>query len=734
MATSPQPAAFPLLPSPSPAPAGGTSATTAALGGPEPLIGLPDPLVLAHTTLEALLAPAQVVVGRRACRRLDPDALLVWGRRRSGLWGEREAVRKGLPLWRVEDAFLRSVDPGPGTPPLGILLDDRGIHYDASRPSRLEGLIASGLDPAQQQRARQLAAAWREHRVSKLNGARESPPPDGPFVLVVDQVAGDVSIRHGAASAASFLAMLEAALQDFPGHQVVLKTHPDVVSGQRRGHVPAEVFQHPRVLACADGGHPAALLEAASAVYVVTSQMGFEALIWGRPVHCFGMPFYAGWGLTHDRLPATDHPARAREARAGGAQLEDLVHACLVGYARYLNPETRQLTSPEALIAHVGLQRRQRAAVPPALEVFGIAGWKRQAVRRFQRSLSPGRLRFRPFHARPTREAGWRSLVWGNRVGLGLRKAGSPLIHAEDGFLRSVGQGWWLRWVPPVSWVVDHSGIYYDASCACDLETFLAQHRFTAAQRQRAAALRQRIVAAGVTKYNLRAPLWSRPSDLGRRQVRLVPGQVEVDLSIRYGVPEQASVRSNLQLLQAVRAAYPDDFLIYKPHPDVVSGRQKPGPGEAEAHRHCDLVLAEAPMDHLLQEVDSVHVRTSITGFEALLRGIPVETWGLPFYAGWGLSRDQLQCERRGRDLELDELVYGALIHYPIYLSQASGAFTTPERVVEELGLLRRDPGTFPTPLPRWLELLGLNPPPKLHFRLAQIRARLRAWSPDGRC
>lgn len=728
MGTSPRPAASPLLPSPGPDP------EPSALGGaftgaPPPLIGLPDPLVLAHTTMEALLAPARLVVGRRACRRHEVDALLVWGRRRSGLWGEREASRRGLPLWRAEDAFLRSVDPGPGTPPLGILLDDRGIHYDASRPSRLEALIASGLDAAQQARSQRLAAAWREQRVSKLNGARESPPPDGAFVLVVDQVADDAAIRHGSASAASFQAMLEAALQDYPGHRILLKTHPDVVSGRRRGHFPAEVFRHPRVLACADGGHPAALLEAASAVYVVTSQMGFEALIWGRAVHCFGMPFYAGWGLTQDRLPAPEHGARA-----GGAQLDDLVHACLVGYARYLCPETRQLIAPEALIAHVGLQRRQRATVPPALEVFGIAGWKRQAVRRFQRSLTPGRLRFRRFHARPTQADDWQALVWGNRVGRGLRQAGRPLIHAEDGFLRSVGQGWWLRWVPPVSWVVDHSGIYYDASTASDLETFLARHHFTAAERQRAASLRQRIVAAGVTKYNLQAPLWRRPADLGGRQVRLVPGQVEVDLSIRYGVPKEASVRSNLELLQAVRAAYPDDFLIYKPHPDVMSGRQKPGPGESEAHRHCDLVLDEAPMDHLLQAVDMVHVRTSITGFEALLRGIPVETWGMPFYAGWGLSHDRLQCERRGRCLELDDLVYGALIHYPIYLSQRSGAFTTPERAVEELGLLRRQPGAFRPALPRWLELLGLDLPPQLRFRLAQIRARLRAWSPDGRC
>ena len=31
-------------------------------------------------------------------------------------------------------------------------------------------------------------------------------------------------------------------------------------------------------------------------------QMGFEALMLGKPVFCFGMPFYAGWGITQDDI------------------------------------------------------------------------------------------------------------------------------------------------------------------------------------------------------------------------------------------------------------------------------------------------------------------------------------------------------------------------------------------------------------------------------------------------
>ena len=100
--------------------------------------------------------------------------------------------------------------------------------------------------------------------------------------------------------------MLREALANHPACKVVVKVHPDVIHGRARGHFRAKDLVHPRIRLSADGLHPAGLLQRAEAVYVVTSQMGFEALLWGRPVHCFGMPFYAGWGLTHDRLAAPD--------------------------------------------------------------------------------------------------------------------------------------------------------------------------------------------------------------------------------------------------------------------------------------------------------------------------------------------------------------------------------------------------------------------------------------------
>jgi capsular polysaccharide export protein len=78
-------------------------------------------------------------------------------------------------------------------------------------------------------------------------------------------------------------------------------------------------------------------------------------------------------------------------------------------------------------------------------------------------------------------------------------------------------------------------------------------------------------------------------------------------------------------------------------------------------------------------------VLTSLIGFEALLRGTQVVCWGQPFYAGWGLTQDRHPHARRTRRLALDELVAGALLRYPVYLSRVDGLNCTPEQALDEL-------------------------------------------------
>lgn len=324
---------------------------------------------------------------------------------------------------------------------------------------------------------------------------------------------------------------------------------------------------------------------------------------------------------------------------------------------------------------------------PPAIAAcVGIASWKREQVcRLLVRPGDPPPLFHR--HAsnavRTAQIRGGAIAVWPSRAPPALeplaRAAGVPLVRVEDGFLRSNGLGSECR--PPISLVIDYTGIHFDPAQPGDLETLLAQTVFDDALVTRAERLISRIVQLGLTKYNLPASTRLYPGN-GKRTV-LVAGQVEDDLSVRLG---GAGVASNLDLLRRVRALEPEAIILYKPHPDVEAGYRKGAWPPAEILRFADHVVRDAALPILFEAVDAVHVLTSLTGFEALLRKRDVVVHGQPFYAGWGLTRDLVPLPRRGRQLTVAELAAAALILYPHYLDPLSGQPCPPEIAVERLG------------------------------------------------
>ena len=274
--------------------------------------------------------------------------ILGWGVKRSTRWPR--AI--GLPCVALEEGFLRSVDLAPGAPLLSLVFDELGIYYDANQPSRLEALVMAGND-SNVARAEALQAAWVAGRVTKYNHAPEPTEREQPrdHILVVDQTWGDLSVSGGLASARSFTRMLEAARDENPAHPIVVKIHPQVLAGRKRGYLTAlSPAADSRVRVVSEDVHLPFLLEHAHAVYTVTSQVGFEALLWNKKVRVFGMPFYAGWGLTEDDLP--------RLSRRQNRSIATLVHAALVDYPIYIDDERACLSSAEETIARVVDYRR----------------------------------------------------------------------------------------------------------------------------------------------------------------------------------------------------------------------------------------------------------------------------------------------------------------------------------------------------------------------------------------
>ena len=601
------------------------------------------------------------------------DAVAVWGRSPLAARGEAAAARSKAALIRVEDAFLRSVKPGRmGDAPLGLLIDRRGVHFDPSVPSDLEHLLATHPldDAALLTRARDGIARLIGADLSKYNlhdPALAVPEPG--YVLVLDQVRGDASVRLGGVSATTFREMLVFAQAEHPNARIVIKTHPESANGLRPGHYTLDDATG-RVFLLADPVSPWRLLEGAVAVYTVSSQLGFEAVLIGHRPRVFGQPFYAGWGLTEDENPV---PRRQRKLTRN-----QLFAAAMLLYPTWYDPCRDRLCSFETVVDQLEAMARAFREDRGGHVAVGMRLWKRGHLQ--QVFGTERRLRFAgdPVKAVALAHAEGRSLlVWAGKEGPELVAQGLPVRRVEDGFLRSRGLG--AQLIPPLSLVSDDLGIYYDPTHESRLERLIAAPLTSPALR-RAEALVAQIRAGGLSKYNLAATALPE-LPVGHRI--LVPGQVEDDASIRLGA---GLVRTNLGLLAAVRAANLGAVILYKPHPDVEAGLRLGAVAQAEARVYADLVLPDADPVALIEAVDEVWTITSLLGFEALLRGKRVTCLGTPFYAGWGLTTDlgRIPARRQARP-SLLALAHAALVAYPRYFDPVSDLPCPVEVVAERL-------------------------------------------------
>lgn len=596
----------------------------------------------------------------RALPGPDVKAVLGWGMKPSSAAGRAWSRLTGLPYLALEDGFLRSVGLGEaGTPSMSLIVDQAGAYYDCFRGSMIEGTIAGTATRAERLRARALMEAAVAHGLSKTNLGRPLDPSilrPGRRVLIVDQTAGDASIPLGHAGPRSFAAMLTAARRDEPDAQLIVKRHPAVAAGLKRGCLD---LSDASGLTVVDDVRAADLLDAVDAVYAVTSGLGFEALWRHLPVRLFGVPFYAGWALTRDEVK----PPRRGVPRA----IEDVVHAALVAHCRWVDPVTGRACTPEEAIDRLAALTRRARRLEGRWHAVGFTPPKRAAVLRLMNSPFASGITFHPSATSAlsaTGSDGGRLLVWAGREPEALAEQAAAtavrLFRMEDGFLRSRGLG--SDFTPALSAVLDGTGVHYDPSRPSDLET-LIQTGVSLADRARGARLRGRIVAAGLSKYNLggaRAPDWP-----GDRERILVLGQVEDDRSIVLGC---GTIRTNAALLAEVRRLHPDAFLIWRDHPDVRAGNRVGALPPKIAG------LADARADDLdvvacIEAVDAVAVMTSTAGFEALMRGKRVLPFGRPFYAGWGLTQDALPIARRTARPDLDDLVAAALILHPLYVA-----------------------------------------------------------------
>jgi len=628
----------------------------------------------------------------------EGDAVAVWGNSPTAYRGLYFAQKYKVPLLRIEDTFLRSLFPGRhrNEPPLGILLDRSGVHFDARSPSDLENILS--LHPLDDEcmltRAKSLISRIKENHLTKysaFNPGADLPSPG--YVLVIDQSRGDASVTASNGSQEVFDTMLRAAKEDYPNHRIVIKSHPEAQLGLRSGYYDRSHCHEPMVFLHQNTCSPWTLLDGAVAVYTLSSQFGFEAILHGlRPI-VFGQPFYAGWGLSTDIAPP---PRRKRKLK-----IEQLFMATMMIYSKWYDPYRNRLCSLECALDNFEATTRSWREDHRGWKAHNIRMWKRKPLRQFfgqHAHISFGSSLTTPRHMKSAQK-----LVWAGSKS----QNDSNFTRVEDGFLRSRGLG--AELVTPLSLICDDLGIYYDPNSESRLERIIqSSPPLREDQINRAKRLQKVLVNQKLTKYNLTGKAYAFP----KGKLILVPGQVEDDASVLSG---SHHVQTNLDLLHLVRRNNPDDVIIYKPHPDVEAQLRKGYIPVEKALLYADIIAKDADIAHLLSKVSEVHTMTSLTGFEALLRGVKVTTYGIPFYAGWGLTTDMASIPaRRTRRIDLHSLIYAALITYPRYFDPDTKQACPVEVVVDRLSesqalpqskanrLLAKLQGLLATPHPFW--------------------------------
>ena len=651
--------------------------------GPFRATGVCSPAMLRIPHLHRFLPETQALIRLRRRVPGRVDSIAGWGATPGAARVRAMAEQRQLPYLACDEGFVRALGPAVGGgPPSSLVVDPVGIYYDATRPSALEQLLESAELPAAALDAAQAALALLlTQRLTRANTAPDLEPDEldfagKPLVLVIDQAVGDPSVELGLAGARQFDDMLDAALDEHPAASVMVKLHPEVVAGRRRGYL-AERARRQSIALIERDVNVFSLVEGARRVYTVTSQCGMEALLCGTRVTCFGMPFYAGWGATDDRVAC---PRRTR--RRTPLEIFALAYG---SYARYVDPIRGEACSLGRWLERLAVLKAANERNRGHTECVGFGRARRRELRRFLRTTD-GSARFGrdPGQALAAAAAhGGRLCSPAGAASVELEErasaAGVPLIRVGEGLLGALagGSGAW----PAASLVLDRRGIHYDPSRLSELEELLEYERFDDELLDAARRLRRRLLESWRAAPGAGGEVQLSAEGDRRRRV-LVPGEAEDDPAVALG---GGAIRSNLALLQAVRAACPDACLIFLPHPEVERGGRRGRLAAAEALRHCDRILPAASRHAALAAADEVHALTSLIGFEGLLRGLPVTTYGAPFYAGWGLSEDRVRLPRRTRRLSLDQLVAGALILYPAYVDPVTGLACDAETVAWRL-------------------------------------------------
>jgi len=392
-----------------------------------------------------------------------------WGKKKSGQKAVELAKKYNTSFVLLEDGFIRSIGLGVESAPSFSLVEDNiGIYYDATKYSKLENILNSynfNDDKELLKKASLAIKLIKQHNISKYNSA---PLIDNIFikryklnsnktkVLIVAQTAGDSSLNYGLANKFTTSQIINEAKNDNPNSQIYIKIHPDVLSGKKRSDIVKNDIPKDCIIIDKDI-NPISLLKYFDKVYTKTSGMGMEALILNKEVHTFGMPFYARWGLTIDKLECK---RRKRELST-----KELFAGAYILYTKYFNPYKNKKSDIIDTIETI-VKYKEVVSYRQKFFFLGFSRWKRDYIKLYFNSSKKSEIYFCNSLNEIKRigiDRDDKIYIWGNKNYKELKKYifknNISTYRVEDGFIRSVSLG--LNFTMPYSLTIDKRGVYY---------------------------------------------------------------------------------------------------------------------------------------------------------------------------------------------------------------------------------------------------------------------------------
>jgi capsule polysaccharide export protein KpsC/LpsZ len=244
-----------------------------------------------------------------------PKNIYIWGYE-IGHWALLVSKIFNIKISRVEDGYLRSFYLGKEhNQANSLVIDNESLHFDKNGKSIIHELISEEIDEKiTNQHAEYFIKFCKNNFITKYSAINKTHLktieqinnlfPAANFIGVVGQKPNDKSMIYGNPKSYSNFSIFYKALKENKDSIIIFKQHPDVVDNSLTDILVKLfcIFSKRTFFIKDKFLSPIYFINRSNVIYTISSTIGFEALIHDKKTVVFGTPFYAGYGLTEDRV------------------------------------------------------------------------------------------------------------------------------------------------------------------------------------------------------------------------------------------------------------------------------------------------------------------------------------------------------------------------------------------------------------------------------------------------